>query len=99
MEFNTKMITVELSDGTHVRVEATQIGERKINIQTRSFQEITAAIESLTKEIATTLHKVQPVKATVKFGIDISIESGKLTAVLAKNASTANLEITLEWEK
>lgn len=99
MELNTKMITVELTDGTHLRVEATQIGDRKVNFQTRPFQEVTTAIESLTKEIAITLHKVQPVRATVKFGIDISIESGKLTAVLAKGSNTANLEITLEWEQ
>ncbi len=97
MELQTKMITVELADGTPVRVEATSIGDRKINFQTRPFQEVTVAIESLSKEIAETLRKVKPDKATVKFGIDIAVDSGKLTAVLAKGSSTANLEITLEW--
>jgi hypothetical protein len=97
MELQSKMITVELTDGTSVRVEATSIGDRKINFQTRPFQEVTTVIESLTQEIAETLHKVKPDRATVKFGIDIGIESGKLTAVLAKGSSNANLEITLEW--
>jgi len=97
MELQTKMITVELTDGTPIRVEATSIGDRKINFQTRPFQEVTFAIESLTKEIAEALHKVKPDRASVKFGIDIGIESGKLTVVLAKGSSTANLEITLEW--
>lgn len=99
MELQSKMITVELTDGTSVRVEATSIGDRKINFQTRPFQEVTTVIESLTHEIAETLHKVKPDRATVKFGIDIGIESGKLTAVLAKGSSNANLEITLEWGK
>ena len=99
MELQSKMITVELTDGTSVRVEATSIGDRKINFQTRPFQEVTTVIESLTQEIAETLHKVKPDRATVKFGIDIGIESGKLTAVLAKGSSNANLEITLEWGK
>jgi|SRR5579883_2256813 hypothetical protein len=97
MELQSKMITVELTDGTSVRVEATSIGDRKINFQTRPFHEVTAVIESLTREIAETVHKVKPDRATVKFGIDIGIESGRLTAVLAKGSSTANLEITLEW--
>lgn len=99
MELQTKIISVELSDGTSVKVEATQIGDRKINFQTRPFEEVTAAIESLTKEIAEALHKVKPDRASVKFGIEIGIESGKLTALLVKGTSTANLEITLEWSK
>ncbi|NJL79911.1 MAG: hypothetical protein HC836_15335 [Richelia sp. RM2_1_2] len=97
MELQRKIITVELSDGTNVRVEATLIGERKLTFQTRPFSEITGAIESLTKEIAETVQKIKPDKARVRFGIDVSIESGKLTPLLVKDASTGNIEITLEW--
>ncbi|WP_341524865.1 CU044_2847 family protein [Nostoc sp. UHCC 0302] len=97
MELQTRIISVELADGTSVRVEATPIGERKINFQTRPFNEVTVGIESLTKEIAEALHKVKPDRASVKFGIDIGIESGKLIPLLVKGTSTANIEITLEW--
>ncbi|MBO3462921.1 hypothetical protein G7B40_028785 [Aetokthonos hydrillicola Thurmond2011] len=97
MEIQSKMITVELTDGTSIKIEATSIGDRKINLQTRPFEEVALAIESLTKEIAEALHKVKPDRASVRFGIDIGIESGKLTVVLAKGSSTANLEITLGW--
>ncbi|MUG97535.1 hypothetical protein F7734_36515 [Scytonema sp. UIC 10036] len=97
MELQTKIITVELSDGTSVRVEATQIGDRKINFQSRPFEEVTTAIESLTKEIAESVRKVKPDRATVRFGVDIALESGKLTALMVKGASNANIEITLEW--
>ncbi|MBW4628144.1 MAG: hypothetical protein KME49_22190 [Brasilonema octagenarum HA4186-MV1] len=97
MELQTKIITVELTDGTSVRVEATQIGDRKVNFQSRPFEEVTTAIESLTKEIVEALHKVKPDRASVKFGVDIAIESGRLTALLVKGSNTANIEITLEW--
>ncbi|MBV6625251.1 MAG: hypothetical protein KI793_20380 [Rivularia sp. (in: Bacteria)] len=97
MELQTKIITVELSDGTNVRVEATLIGDRKLTFQTRPFSEAACAIESLTKEIAETVQKVKPDKACVRFGIDIGIESGKLTPLLVKDSSTGNIEITLEW--
>jgi Trypsin-co-occurring domain 1 len=99
MELQSRIISVELSDGTNVRVEATLIGDRKINFQTRPFNEVTVAIESLTKEIAETLQKVKPDRASVKFGIEIGMEAGRLTPLLVKGTSTANLEITLEWGK
>jgi hypothetical protein len=98
MELQSRIISVELADGTSVKVEATPIGDRKINFHTRPFSEVTDTIESLSKEIAEALHKVKPDKFTVKFGIEIGIESGKLTALLVKGTSTANLEITLEWD-
>lgn len=97
MELQRKIIAVELSDGTNVRVEATLIGERKLTFQTRPFSEVTGAIESLAKEIAETIQKVKPDKASVKFGIDIGIDSGRLTPLIVKDASTSNIEITLEW--
>ncbi|BAY13219.1 CU044_2847 family protein [Calothrix sp. NIES-2098] len=97
MEAQNKVITVELSDGTNVKVEATLIGERKLNVPTRPFHEVAIAIESLTKEIAEAIQTVKPDKASVKFGIEIAMEAGKLTPVLVKGTSTANLEITLEW--
>jgi hypothetical protein len=48
--------------------------------------------------IATPLQKVKPKKATVKFGMEMAIEAGQLTAVIVKGSGKANLEITLEWE-
>ncbi len=99
MEAQTKVISVELSDGSNVRVEATLIGERKLSIPTRPFKEVTIAIESLSRDIAEVIQKVNPDKASVKFGIEIALESGKLTPVLVKGSSTANLEITLEWSQ
>ncbi|BAY32473.1 hypothetical protein NIES2107_43620 [Nostoc carneum NIES-2107] len=99
MEAQTKVISVQLSDGTNVRVEATLIGERKLTIPTRPFKEVTIAIESLSRDIAEVIQKVNPDKASVKFGVEISLESGKLSPILVKGTSTANLEITLEWGK
>lgn len=99
MEPQSRIISVELADGTNIKVEATPIGDRKINFHTRPFSEVTDTIEALSKEIAETLHKVKPDRFSVKFGIEIGIEAGKLTALLVKGTSTANLEITLEWGK
>jgi hypothetical protein len=98
MEPQSKIISVELADGTVVRVEATSIGaSTSRGLQTRPFSEATDAIASLSKEIAETIQKIKPDQATVRFGIDIGVDTGKLTAVLAKGTTAANLEITLQW--
>ncbi|WP_066377656.1 MULTISPECIES: CU044_2847 family protein [unclassified Anabaena] len=97
MEIQTRIISLELADGTSIKVEATPIGERKGIIQSQDFCQITTAIESITKDIAQALQKVKPDKANVKFGIGIAIESGKLIPLIVKDGSTANFEITLEW--
>ncbi len=49
--------------------------------------------------IATPIQNARPKKATVKFGMELAIESGQLTAVIVKGSGKANLEITLEWER
>jgi hypothetical protein len=95
----TTIIPLELSDGTIVRVEVTPIGEQKIAFQKRPFKEATDAIKAIAKELSGVLQEVNPDKATIKFGLEIAIESGQITTLIVKGSSKANLEITLEWSK
>jgi hypothetical protein len=103
MESPTKIIQVELSDGTMVKVEATPIGEQRVSFQSRPFQEVATAVKSITNELAGTLKEIsqtiQPDKISVKLGLEVAIESGQLTALIVKGAGKANLEITMEWGK
>jgi Trypsin-co-occurring domain 1 len=48
--------------------------------------------------IAAPIQTVKPKQARVKFGMELAIELGQLTAVIVKGSGTGNLEITLEWE-
>lgn len=50
-------------------------------------------------ELSGVLQEVKPDKATIKFGLEIAIESGQITTLIVKGSSKANLEITLEWSK
>jgi hypothetical protein len=95
----TTTIPLELSDGTIVRVEASLSGEQKIAFQKRPFKEATDAIKAIAKELSGVLQEVKPDKATIKFGLDLAIESGQITTLIVKGSSKANLEITLEWGK
>lgn len=101
MDSQTKIIPVELSDGTLIKIEATPIGEQRVSYQSRPFKEATATIRSIAYEIASTLQSVkediQPDKVSIKLGLEVAIESGQLTALIVKGSSKANFEITIEW--
>ena len=101
MEFTespTEAIPVQLPNGTIIKVEITRTGEEDVAFDVRPFQDISSAIEGIVDAVAETLQKVKPSKATVKFGLEIGIESGNLAVLIVKGSSKANLEITMEWE-
>lgn len=43
------------------------------------------------------LSKVSPDSATVEFGLDVRVESGKLTGLLVSGSGEASLKVTLNW--
>jgi len=61
------------------------------------FQSVTDAIEGIATAIRNSLEKVKPEKATIEFGVEFGVESGKLTALIVKGSGKANLKISLQW--
>ncbi len=99
---STKRAIVELDDGTRIMVKASaKGGEEDVAEIDRilSFTNVTATIEGLAKTLNTAIAKVKPTKASVEFGIELGVESGQLTALVAQGSATTNLKITLEWGK
>jgi len=88
-------VPVQLPNGAVVKVEVASTGREDV---VKQFQPVADAIEGVVQMIATPIQKVKPKKATVKFGMELAIESGQLTAVIVKGSGKGNLEITLEWE-
>ncbi len=103
MADKTKIISFQLSDGKIIKVEVTPIGEQPVSDETRVFKQATQIIKSIAEDVAGTLkdisQTVKPDKFSVKLGLQIGVESGQLTALIVKGTSTANLEITMEWNK
>jgi tRNA U34 5-methylaminomethyl-2-thiouridine-forming methyltransferase MnmC len=97
MDTPSVFIAAQLEDGNIINIEATPIGEQQVAIPTIPFKDIKASIVSVSKEIADALQQVQPSKASVKFGFEVALKEGELTALLVKGSGKANLEITLEW--
>jgi NTP-dependent ternary system trypsin peptidase co-occuring protein len=61
------------------------------------FDGVTGSIEAIAERVTAALANVKPDKATVEFGIDVALETGGLTGLLAKGSGSAALKITLEW--
>ena len=98
-EFQTEKIPIKLPGGTIIKVEVEQTGREDVAFDVKPFKQVTDALEEITKALAETLQKAKPDKASVKFGLELAVESGQLTAVIVKGSGKANLEITLEWSK
>ena len=92
-------VPVQLPNGATVKFEVTQTGREDVSFDAKQFRPVADAIEGVVQMIATPIQKARPKKATVKFGMELAIESGQLTAVIVKGSGKANLEITLEWER
>lgn len=95
----TERISLELENGRIVQVDVAPTGRSNVAFDRQAFKEVTETLGGIVDEISTTIHKSMPTKATVKFGVDVGLESGQLTAAIVKGSSKANLEITLEWDR
>jgi hypothetical protein len=96
-ESRSESVPVQLPNGAIVKFEVTSTGREDVAFDSKQFQPVAEAIEGVVQMIATPLQKAKPRKATVKFGMELAIESGQLTAIVVKGSGKANLEITLEW--
>lgn len=95
----SETVPVQLPNGAIVKVEVAQTGREDVGFDVKQFEPIADAIEGVVQMIAILIQRVKPKKATVKFGMELAIESGQLTAIIVKGSGKANLEITLEWEQ
>ena len=98
MAVRHEIIPVQLADGVTMHVEATMLGgEEEVAFNLLSFKDVTDTLASIAEAVTGVMQKVKPKKAGVEFGLEIGVESGKLTALLVQGSSKANLKITLEW--
>jgi hypothetical protein len=96
-----RIIPVLLSKGKRIYVEITPIGSSAEDISSKSynFENIEVILNDLTKKISKAIESSKPQKASVEFGLEITAESGDLTAILVKGSVNANIKIKLEWEQ
>jgi len=103
-EDQTEFVPVELDNGVIVKVQISKSqtsGRENVSVNKipLAFKQITQTLEGVAETLKATLNKVKADKATVKFGVELGVESGSLAAMIVKGTGKGNLEITLEWDK
>jgi hypothetical protein len=73
-------------------------GEQRVSSDYYNFEDLSSSLETLTRSLYETIKKIQPTKASIEFGVEIGVQSGKLTALLVKGSGKANLKVKLEWD-
>jgi hypothetical protein len=97
----TAIVPVDLGDGTRILIEVTTLGgrEKVSELKPLPIKEVMATIETVSKLLGQSLTRIGPSKASVEFGVEVSLETGALTALICKGGGKANLKITLEWSR
>jgi hypothetical protein len=95
-------VKVRLPNGAAIRVEATPLrGDEEPTSFSHvmpDFQPLIDAIEGIATAVNASLQAVKPQKASVELGLEVGVESGKLTALLVQGSGKANLKVILSWE-
>lgn len=98
MNQRTEIVQVKMANGKIMHVEVKALGgEEDVAFGLPSFEDVSEAIEGISESLSATIEKLKPRKASIEFGLELAVESGKLTALLVSGSGTASLKITLEW--
>jgi len=98
-EMEPETIEAELDDGSIIHIQATPLSgaERIADLGPISFTDVTDTIKHLSQAMLTMLKEIKPRSGSLEFGVQVGVQSGKLTALIVQGTATANLKITLQW--
>ncbi|MGE5636930.1 MAG: CU044_2847 family protein [Nocardioidaceae bacterium] len=92
---------MDFGGGRLVAMEARNVSpEQPVGIRdVLSFEGVAESIQAVAERVTAALEQAKPDKAAVEFGVDVGVESGALTGLIAKGTGSATLKVTLEWER
>ncbi|MEU8662790.1 CU044_2847 family protein [Actinoplanes philippinensis] len=93
-------IPVRLDGETVIKIDtvAGAGGEEDIAHRLPTFDGFAVALSKIAASVRSGLEQVQPARAVVEFGVDVSLEAGQLTAMIVKGSGTAHVTVTMEWD-
>jgi Trypsin-co-occurring domain 1 len=94
-----RVVSAVLPNGARIEVEAVSTGGAQDISKGRVLRldEVGSAVEGMATLVKDALVKAAPDTAQVEFGMNVKVESGKLTALLVGGSAAASLKITLGW--
>lgn len=103
MSESRQVVEALLPDGTAVSIIAVATDDRDAaqDISARgipSLDDVRSAITGMAGLARDAVQAVRPDSASVEFGVDVKVESGKLSGLIVSGAANATLKVTLNWE-
>ncbi|GAA4463894.1 CU044_2847 family protein [Phytohabitans houttuyneae] len=99
----TRIVPIELPDGSTIRAEVTtpsaggDAGSRRL-----SLEDVRGDIVRISQFMSETLKNAlpdPPRRYGVEFGLKLAVETSGLTSILAKATGEASVLVRLEWER
>jgi hypothetical protein len=99
MDDDYQVVHAELPGGGTIGIQAVDLGgAADVNaLDALKFEDVAKTIRTIADTIGSALKHSAPSKGSVTFGLEVAVESGKLTSLLVQGSGTATLSITLEW--
>ena len=99
----TERVRAALPGGAIVWVEAVSVGrdkEREVALDLSKalpLDGVSKVIGGLARLVHSGIEEIKPKKTTAEFSLEVSLESGQLTALWVKGSGNASIKLTLEW--
>jgi hypothetical protein len=96
--------SIELAEGVVVQARITPTGygaaDRDVGVLDAAVARLTGLAEVIRDVGSTVLdaaRQAEPQEATVTFGVELALTSGKAMAVLAEGQATGSVQVSLTW--
>jgi hypothetical protein len=95
--------TTQIGDGGPtllIEVSTTSAKEEDVTALTEilKFDDLTDSVAAVASAMTGALRRAKPDEAEVTFGIDATVETGKLTSMLVKGGGKATFTVRLLWK-
>lgn len=99
MDSDISIVEVVLPDGTKARARVENLGgEEEVLAKALKFDDVERVISGISAVVVKGLHGIRPTKVVVQFSLELAVESGGLTALIARGSSKASLTVSVELE-
>lgn len=99
----THIERVEMPDGAviYARVDEEESAQSGVDVGLRDrfkLDSLGPTIRSVASSVHQSVDGLKPDRVSVEFGLELSLDAGKVVAVLASGGAKASLKVTLDWD-
>jgi hypothetical protein len=93
------VVPIEVEGGTSVALRVTPLGDAgDVNaLDKLKLDDVAATIKAIADTLGAAVKEATPDKASVEFGLELALKSGKLVSLITDAGATATLKVSLEW--